>query len=299
MKQQPARTRSRHPYHRAAFSFGLTLAIVSIFSQCKVKDEPKVAGRIIPDVHYGTHERQVMDVALPPGRSSSTPLVVLIHGGAWTMAGKEYVTQFRDSIFHNGIAIASINHRYANDSAVHFREMIEDVDLAVRYCLTHAAEWNVAENNINIAGVSSGGHLALLYAFTTNTPVKTVVEFSAPVQFADTVLLNYARKAGLIDVVQKMTGHRYLDNQPLDAAFTEASPLTHVKSIPTLIVHGTADVVVPFGQAQLLDRKLTSLNVPHKMISIETAGHDLNLKDSTTRALVYSESSKWIRSYNP
>ena len=49
------------------------------------------------------------------------------------------------------------------------------------------------------------------------------------------------------------------------------SPITHVtaQTVPTLLIHGTADPRVPFSQAEALVERLNPSGVPHEFISIK------------------------------
>lgn len=249
------------------------------------------------NVTYGADTRNIMDVFLPASRTSNTPFVLLIHGGAWVGYSKDYVNDYRDTLLNNGIAVASINHRYANDSTIHYPQMLEDVNNALDYCMAHANQWNTRNDGFTMAGVSSGGHLALLYGFTSTKKINAIVEFCAPTNLADTAVLNYTVKIKLIDVIQKMTGKKYEEGTPLDTAFANSSPITHVKNIPVLIVHGNADPVVSYSQTLQLNQRLKEKGVVHKLVTIPGADHSLNMKDPATRALVYKEAVQWILKY--
>lgn len=250
------------------------------------------------DVKYGSNERNIMDVYLPANRDASTPFVLLIHGGGWVGYGKENIREYQDTLFANGIAVASINHRYANDSTIHYHEMITDAETALDYCSGHADEWHTRSNNFVVTGVSSGGHLALMTGYSSRKKIKAIVEFSAPVNFADTALLNYARQVNLLDLIQKMTGKIYRINEPLDAAFYDASPVNHIKKdIPVLIVHGDADPLVPYAQAQLFNQMLEEVGAVHKLITLPDVGHSLQPKDSVLYKMMYSEAVNWILKY--
>lgn len=250
------------------------------------------------DVSYGPYPRNKMDVYLPANRTDHTPFVVLIHGGGWVGYGKEYVRGYQDTLFSHGIAVASINHRYANDSSVHYKDMLEDISNAVRYCIEHSAAWHVRSDQVIMTGYSSGAHLALLYSYMTSTRVAAIVEFSGPVNVGDTSLLNYASTIGLLTLVQKMVGAKYIRDKPVPPLFVDASPVSHVKDIPVLIIHGDADAVVPFAQALQFDQLLKKKGITDKLIVLAGDGHDLmNLKDSTQRALEFGEAIKWIEKY--
>ncbi|SHE55188.1 alpha/beta hydrolase [Pedobacter caeni] len=274
----------------------ILLIVLSGCSTARKASNP-VTEQKLKDVVYGEHPRNIMDVYLPAGRNEKTPFVVLIHGGAWVKAGKEDAQQYADSLFSNRIAFVSINYRYANSEEVHYPEMLEDIDKALNYCIAHASQWNTRKNNFTMTGGSSGAHMAMLYSYTTNKKIKAIVDFCGPSNLTDSTILNYSAKVGLIGVIQMMTGKRYLKGQLIDPAYALSSPITQVKDIPILMVHGTADPVVDFSQSRQLSDQLEAKNITHKLLPIPGAGHDLNLKDAATRALVYGEAIKWIYKY--
>lgn len=271
------------------------LGLVLLAGGCRIPPKAGIQALCREDVAYGTHERNRMDVCLPAGRTPNTPFVILIHGGAWTMAGKEFVNDFKDSLFQNGIAVASINHRYADDQNTHYPEMLADVEQAVSYCAAHAKAWNTRSDGFSMAGVSSGGHLALLYAYTTTRKISRIAEFCGPVNFTEPGLLNYATEVGLIEVIEKMTGKKYQADKPLAAEYFQASPVKIIRDIPTLIIHGTADPVVPYKQSEQLYSGLQKQGIRSKLITIPDAGHDLNMKDPANRKLIYGETVKWFK----
>lgn len=262
---------------------------------CKTTPKVSIHALCMEDVAYGRHERNRMDVCLPPARTPNTPFVILIHGGAWTMAGKEFVKDFKDSLFENGIAVASINHRYADDQNTHYPEMLADVEQALSYCAAHAKAWNTRSDGFSMAGVSSGGHLALLYAYTTPRKISRIAEFCGPVNFTEPELLNYTVEVGLIEVIEKMTGKKYRSDKPLSEEYFKASPVKIVQDIPTLIIHGTADPVVPYNQSEQLYTALQQQGIKSKLIAVPGAGHDLNMKDPANRKLIYGETVKWLK----
>ncbi len=274
------------------------LSLILLLSGCSSQKSVSSSESIIlKDVAYGTDARNIMDVKLPANRNKETPFVLLIHGGAWTIANKENVQDFMDTLYTNGISVASINHRYANHENVHYKEMLADVDAALNYCISQADNWNVRKNGFVMSGVSSGAHLAMLYSYTTDKKINAITEFCGPVDFTSKEMMGFVEKAGLKEVLVKMTGKDYDINKDIDPEFFSASPVRFVKPIPILIVHGTDDKVVPFIQAQILVKALEDKKVKNKFIPIQGAGHDLNLKDSSIRKLVYSEVVKWVKQY--
>lgn len=251
----------------------------------------------ITDVAYGSFPSSKMDVYLPANRNAQTPFVILIHGGAWILGDKKSDTPTQDSLLAHGIACANINYRFVDSLQTHYPQILADIDSAVNYCIAHAGEWNTRKDNFITSGASAGGHLSLLYGYTTNKKVSAIIAECPPTDLTDTAVLNYETKIGLLNVIQKMADAIYTPGQPLGPEFAASSPIYHVKNIPTLIIHGTKDRTVPYSQAVDLDKMLTFKNITHKLITIPGADHDLNLKDPMTKAMVYKEIVAWAREY--
>lgn len=248
------------------------------------------------NVKYGPYERNLLDVYLPPNRTPQTPFVILIHGGAWVQAGKEYVTDFQQYLLKEGIASVNINHRYANDSTVHYKEIMEDIDNAVNYCVSNAAKWNTRNTGFSTAGFSSGAHLALLYGYTSTKKINAILDFSGPTNFTDTTTLAYCVKVGLMALVQKISGDKFTDLNHIPESFSLASPYTHVKKIPTFIAHGLVDPVVLISQSQQLADKLQDIKAPVEFIKVEGLAHDLD-KKPVEKEQLYRSAVKWLKTY--
>jgi acetyl esterase/lipase len=155
-------------------------------------------------------------------------------------------------------------------------EQIADVHRAVRFVRHHAAKYGVRPDRLGILGSSSGGQLTLMIAATggpgaTNSP-DPVERESSQVQaaacfFPPTDFLNWGGQG--IDGVGQGT------MAPLEAAFgpraatpagrqelgREISPIYHLTSNlpPVLMIHGDADTVVPFQQAESFASKARAL----------------------------------------
>jgi dipeptidyl aminopeptidase/acylaminoacyl peptidase len=69
----------------------------------------------------------------------------------------------------------------------------------------------------------------------------------------------------------------YLSDVPQEAPvlYREASPSSYVSTaVPTLLVHGMLDDVIPFSQSERLASALTSAGLQVKLIALKDAGHD-------------------------
>lgn len=250
------------------------------------------------DLSYGSFTSSKMDVFLPAGRNKHTPFVIILHGGAWTLGHRDWGMRTQDSLAAHGIASANIDYRYADDSTTHYKDLLKDIDSVIIYCQAHADEWHTRNTNFIMNGESAGAHLALLYGYTTSNSIAAIIAECAPTNVADTSLLNYFSKdANAIRAISKMVGAQYIPSQVPGAAFFDASPVYHVKNIPTLFFHGTGDLTVPYTQALQLEAALKSKGYTHQFVSMPGAGHDVGFNTPEGRMKIYNEIILWAEKY--
>lgn len=280
------------------------LCLVILTGCVKTEDNPSddllaSSAAKIYNVKYGTETRQAMDVYLPANRTASTPLVMLIHGGGWTAGNKSDFNAVQQVLSDSGIASVSINYRYVS-STVHYQQLMEDVNKALQHCVDKANAWSIRNTKIIMAGASAGAHMSLLYGygFDTDNRVSGIISLAGPTNFTILEFHLLAAINGLGTNIYNMVGATYTVGQPLDEKFAKASPVTYNKNVPTLIVHGDADVIVPYGQAIDLRDKLQSKGYTYKMETIVGGGHDLGLANPVNALRVYTEFIKWTRTYS-
>lgn len=252
----------------------------------------------INNASYGNHERNKMDIYLPKDRSNNTPFVLLIHGGGWVSGDKGDMAAFQDSLLVRGIASASMNYRYASGS-VHYEEQMEDVGKALSYCLGKADEWHIRKDKYILGGASAGAHMSMLYAhrFNTQYSITGVISAAGPTDITDVDWLNYAAIISQLSNIQNMVGAQYYFGQALDARFAAASPIKGVKNIPTLMIHGDNDLVVPYVQSQKMVVAMNNAGYTNKLQTIPGAGHDLGLANPATANLIINEIALWVNTY--
>ena len=248
-----------------------------------VKDRPLEAAEEI-DVAYGLHEQNELDVYLPAGRSDTTKVIILLHGGGWIEGDKdslsEYALHFRD----RGFAVVNMNYRLAvaPDSNAHPTQE-QDIAAAVDFVTSKAIDWNISKDKFAMVGVSAGAHLALLYTYiyNTNGKIKTVISLAGPTNLTDAEGVEPAQAAA----VRTLMGVDF--NEVNLPQYIQASPLARVNSLskPTLIIHGKNDETVPIKQSRDLHAKLTQLNVINELIEVPGVGHDI-FNDSNREELL-------------
>jgi acetyl esterase/lipase len=229
---------------------------------------PLPAGTVAKlDLPYvaGGHERQKLDLFVPPG-GAPRPLVAIIHGGGWRQGSKEN-TRALAELLEAGFAVASLNYRLSQHAL--FPAQLEDCKAAVRWLRAHADAHGLDPARIGVWGGSAGGHLAALLGVTGGTRKFDVGEnlaVSSRVQavcdwYGPTDFLQMEAQAAHLAKAMKHNPATSPESLLVGGAIQEhpdrvrrANPITYVTrdAAPFLIYHGDADTSVPVGQSQLL-----------------------------------------------
>ena len=142
------------------------------FQQRLAKDKlliPEGTARFT-DIAYVSngHERQKLDLYLPPNRKEGDmlPLVIWVHGGGWQNGTKQLVGR-QAFLLEQGFALAAINYRLSSHAA--FPAQIHDCKAAVRFLRQNASRYGLDGERIGVWGSSAGGHLAALLGTSGNS----------------------------------------------------------------------------------------------------------------------------------
>jgi len=281
-------------------TFSLTLVLIISLGSC-VKDpvggggtggggtgggggSNPLAQRIILDTAYGTDPNQKLDIYLPAGRTTATKVVIYIHGGGWESGSKsdpEY-QQHKELLRQKwpDAAVATINYRLTSNPAVHYTQIMSDITSAVNLVVNNKANF-VISDTLTMVGASAGGHLAMLYTYkyNANNYVKAVADFFGPAKLSDWSWYNSFNPwigKFVKDILIQFNG------APWDLALYDSnSPFSvaTAQSKPTIIFHGTLDVIVPLYQSQWMRGQLNTLGVPNEYYEY-LDGHGFNYSNT-------------------
>lgn len=214
-----------------------------------------------------------LDLFTPPG-DGPFPLVIWIHGGAWQMGDKASWPHM-NFLVGRGFAVANVGYRFSQVAP--FPAQLDDVTAALDYLAQHAAAFRLDATRVAVTGESAGGHLASLLGlsrFAATRPasaasVRAVIDLFGPAGLA---ALADAR-GGVHPAVEALLGGP-LATRPAELV-ARASPLEQVArgAPPFLVLHGTADALVPIEQSVRLVEKLKAADVPVDFVRLNGAGH--------------------------
>lgn len=253
------------------------------------------------DVVYqttGGYRPQIVDIYVPAGPGTH-PLILYIHGGGWSGGHTRHSGALADfpkvlaALAAEGFAVASLEYRLSSEAQ--FPAQLQDANAALRFLRRHAAQYKIDPSRVGVWGGSAGGHLAALAALTCkDTALDPAAGNDLCVQAAVAWygVFDFAAMADAAD--GNSAGGKLLGcNGPCAAAAVQrASPLTYIdaKDPPFLLVHGTADKVVPAQQSRLAEAALRRAGVPVETIYIDGVDHSFiggtaaQTRDATLRA---------------
>jgi acetyl esterase/lipase len=248
----------------------LAVALMSSLAACA----PLAAAELKTDIEYGKAgaESLRLDVSVPEG-AGPFPVVVIVHGGGWGNGDKQKdITPLFEPLTRAHFTWFSINYRLAPTNR--WPACFEDVQTAIRWVKSHAAEYKGDPRRLALIGYSAGGQLVCQAAVlaTNDTRVQAVVGFAPPTDLvADT-----ERRGGLSKSLQALLDRERVDDQ-VGATLKLMSPLNHVKAglPPFLLIHGTVDKSVPYQQSLNFQAKLKENGVPCDLVTVSNAPHNL------------------------
>lgn len=265
---------------------------------------------VVRDLPYvpGGHDRQKLDLFVPPNVQQEAPLLVWIHGGAWKEGSKANCPAV--GMCAKGWVVASLNYRLSQHAV--FPAQIEDCKAAIRFLRAGAKDFHIDPKRVAVWGASAGGHLAALLGVTGKTrefdvggnleqssAVSCVVDWFGPTDFLNWGDGSAIRAENKDDVIAKLFGGPVSQNRELAR---KGSPISWVgpSSAPTLVMHGDRDPLVPLRQSESFAGALKSAGVPCVLKVYPGQGHGgPRFTDEEARALMVGFVERHISAPKP
>jgi acetyl esterase len=213
-----------------------------------------------------------LDAFVPDG-AGPFPTCILVHGGGFMRGDKQtFIKPLFEPLSKAGFTWFTINYRLAPQHR--WPACAEDVETAIRWVKSHAAEYKVDAGRIALIGESAGGHLVSWVGAraTDETRVAAVVPFYAPHDLE----LQVRHRNALGESMTALLGLTELDDDAWKR-LREVSPSTYVhKGMPPyLLVHGDQDPTVPYAQSVQFQEKMKTLGNRCDLVTIPGGVHGM------------------------
>lgn len=246
----------------------------------------------VPIEAFGAGAGVTVDVCRPAGtdvrEAEALPAVLGIHGGSWARGDKAHPTwrTICQWLASEGFVGVSVNYRLA--PAHPYPAAFDDVTAAVAWAQdpSTAAEHGIDPTSIALLGGSAGGNLASLVGLRSTAQggidaVDAVVTLSAPLDLTVGSAANPVFESSMLDYLA------CADRADCPAA-ADASPQHAIGSggPAFLVVHGTAEELIPVGQATPFAMSLREAGIRVELDLIESGAHSVGLLDDALAARI-------------
>jgi len=241
--------------------------------------------RVLTDVAYGPHERQLMDVYLatdvePLGTKDFT--IVFLHGGGFSFGEKAQNERYINSFLQKGLNVVNLNYRIREG----IPRATEDLTLALKHLRRHNEEYRLRLDNVVVGGFSAGGQIASTVGFS-----QGAAEYPFPLDDGIRIVgvLNIAGPVDRLDIVEEVFASSDDEGFRLVAAnlFPPSSPFTrndtlHIFTPFTyfnddapafLLWHGGLDDQIPPSTFARFLETLAQSKVAHRVLFDPQWGH--------------------------
>jgi acetyl esterase/lipase len=221
------------------------------------------------------------------GENNTYPLVMFIQGSAWFPQNTGYELAQLARFAQRGFVIAVVEYRPS--TVVPFPAQIKDTKTALRFMRKNAATYHADPQRVVIWGDSSGGHTAVMTGVTLNdaslddeSPVNDPLQVNVIVDYyGPTDISKMSEEPSTMEHISGETpegmligGVNVLENPEKVKSTVPMNYLSEEKPLPPfLIIHGSKDRLVPFGQSVMLFDALKKFNKAAEFYQLKGADH--------------------------
>jgi dipeptidyl aminopeptidase/acylaminoacyl peptidase len=228
-------------------------------------------------VSVTSRDGQSLDAVLtlpPSGDNGIRPAVVLVHGGPLSHDRLPF-DAWREFLANRGYAVLQVNFRGSTGYGIDFlRAGLANWGRSMQDDLSDAAQWLINEDiadsaRICIVGSSYGGYAALMATIRTDDMFRCAISFAGVTDLKS--MLKHSRRYRNAEVAEAIIGTSKRD-------LVARSPARRAQQIhtPVLIIHGSADRVVPVEQSRMMHKALTAAGKSHRYVEQPGGDHYLN-----------------------
>src|SRR6266480_4665788 len=270
---------------RKLFSIGLLLLLAGAGStESQAQTDFKRIEDVVYSRKFGT--ALTLDV-FQPEKPNGCGILFMVSGGFFS-SHDAINPGFYRALLERGYTVFAVVH--GSQPRFIIPEIEQDIHRAVRFVRHNAAKWQIAPDHFGITGGSAGGHLSLTMGTQgkagdpdakdpidrETSAVQAVACFFPPTDF-----LNWGKNGedavgyGPTEKYSPAFGSRNATEQGRQELGKEISPIYYVTSNmpPTLVIHGSADKLVPLHQAEIFEKRCKEVNAPFKLIVREGKDH--------------------------
>ena len=275
---------------------------------------PKLRYKLFHRISYVHPADQIRDGQLYlPDSPGAHPAVLLIHGGEWTCGSNHNtgVSFLAPRLAARGWVVFNINYRLVRQGGA-FPADVQDVKNALAWMILHAKKYHINARDIIPVGLSAGAHLALMAAYTIRAHrfpatqyrdvklhVKAAVGFYTPTDLSFINLLinllpkkSWAYRA-IFQYVEPYV-EPWLKKHPHHGLPTASPVFYAADGVPTLLLQGSMDYIVPAFQATEMAAALKKNAVPEQVVMIPNIGHAFMSFPDKARAVGFSALLKFL-----
>jgi len=191
-------------------------------------------------IDYGSDPLQYGMLWLPE-QQAPLATIVFIHGGCWLNAYDiSHTFAASTALAQAGYAVWSLEYRRTGDAGGGWPGSFEDIQKGIAHLAELEAQ-RLAQVPVILTGHSAGGHLALL-AGAAETEIQGVVGLAA---ISNIIIYSQGGNSCETAAAQFMGGDYAANTEAWEAA-NPAQLLPHYN---TVLLHGSADQIVPLQQA--------------------------------------------------
>lgn len=262
--------------------------------------------KTLPDVELR------VDVHKPAGARSGRPVILWLHAGAMMFGDRQVFPGQAERYVDAGFTVVSPDYRLAPEASLEV-VVEDVTDAYSWVTTVAPGLLGTDTSRVIVVGHSAGGYLAQLVGFRVQPRPRAVVSFYGYGDLADPEFTQpdsfYARQAPIpMEEVAEAVGDRVLTgvafvdpsgvprwryymrcrqlgiwlrevsgHDPIAEAdwFASYAPILNIDEgyPPTLLIHGTEDTDVPYGQSVRMAEALGRHGVEHELITMSGSGH--------------------------